>query len=502
MATRPFMHKKITLPFSFLFALFFCVTALAQYAVESVPNPKAQGYNHYLSDPDGNVSGETATELNQISTTIEQNNGSEFAIVVVHDYQGSSDFSFALDLFTHWKIGKQGSDNGLLLFLAMDRHEYRFITGYGIEGIFPDALLKQIGETYLVPYLKTGNTDMALLSTAKAVESVFLSPAHQLELAGLQAYRPTFWNIHGAAFEQSLFVIMLFAIGFVWIRWARERARKKFMRSKKKYDGHVFWYAFFSYLIILFITFFIFISLEIVDQVYRFNNLPYFVAAFGALYLFFHYYQSIEFLKKGSKDKQTALQMQISFVRMSLLPLLLSPFAYKAYFNLVKNQTTLRARATPPDGKGTWTRLNRDALKSADLEKYLGKLHMREEKIDSRWYEIWRDDTTGATRLVEFAGRKSDQFSSCPSCHGNTLKKPEVKVLKRATYSKTGSGENIQECAFCDYKNSLGMVTLPILQQSSDSGSSSGSSSSSSSSSSGSSFGGGSSGGGGAGGHW
>ncbi|AHG65621.1 TPM domain-containing protein [Advenella mimigardefordensis] len=495
------MKKNFIAPFSFLFALFFCVNALAQYTVESIPNPKAQGHNYYLSDPDSYVSGNTAAELNQISTSIEQNNGSEFAIVVVNDYEGPSDFSFAMDLFSHWKIGKQGSDNGLLLFLAMDRHEYRFISGYGIEGVFPDALLKEIGETYLVPYLKSGNTDMALLATAKAVQSVFLSPAHQLELAGLQAYRPTFWNKHAAAFEQSLGVIILFAIGYGWIRWARERARKKFMTSKKKYDGHVFWYAFFSYLFLLFLTFFVFVFLEIVDQVYRFNNLPYFVAAFGALYLFFHYHQAIQFLKKGSKDKQTALQMQIAFVRMSLLPLLLSPFAYKAYFNLARNQKDMRARATPPDSKRPWTRLNRDSLKSADLEQYLGKLHLREEKIDARSYEIWRDDATGATSLVEFAGSESDHYSRCPSCHGNTLKKPAVKVLKRPTYSKTGTGENIQECDFCDYKKSLGMVTLPVLQRSSESGSSSGSGGSSSSSS-GSSFGGGSSGGGGAGGRW
>src|SRR5690606_36784999 len=118
---------------------------------------------------------------------IEKQNSSEFALVAVNDYQGSSDFSFALDLFTHWGIGKRGSDNGLLLFLAMDRREYRFISGYGVEGIFPDALLKQIGESYLVPYMKAGNTDMAVLAAARAVESVFLSPSHELELAGLRA---------------------------------------------------------------------------------------------------------------------------------------------------------------------------------------------------------------------------------------------------------------------------------------------------------------------------
>src|SRR5690606_9572429 len=134
-----------------------------------IPNPKSQGHGHYVSDPDGNLNASTIAQLDAISAGIEQANSSEFAIVVVNDYRGGSDFQFALDLFTHWGIGKQGSDNGLLLFLSMDRREYRFISGYGVGGIFPDALLNQIGENYLVPYLQAGNTDMAVLATAQDV---------------------------------------------------------------------------------------------------------------------------------------------------------------------------------------------------------------------------------------------------------------------------------------------------------------------------------------------
>src|SRR5690606_8829282 len=348
---------------------------------------------------------------------------------VLNDDQGSTDYSFALNPFTHWRIGKQGSDNGLLLLLAMERREYRFISGYGIEGIFPDALLKQIGENYLVPYLKSGNPDMAILATAKAVESVFLSPAHQLELAGLQAYQPTFWNKHAKSFDQSLLIIILFSCGFGWLSWARERARRKYAVSKIRYKGNAFWYALFSYQFVLFLSLFVFVFLEIVEKAYQFKNLPYFVAVFGALLLFFHYREGIQFLKRSSKDEKTALQMQISFVRVSLLPLLLSPLAYMAYFELVRNQNNVRARAVPPARKGNWSRLNRDLLRVADIENYLGKLHLREEKIGARSFEIWRDDATGSIDLIGFAGNKSKQYGICPSCHGNTLGQPRTKVL-------------------------------------------------------------------------
>src|SRR5690606_9274942 len=95
-------------------------------------------------------------------------------------------------------------------------------------GIFPDARLKQIGEQFLVPYLRAGNTDMAVLSAAKAVESVFLSPVNELELAGLKAYQPTFWNLHADVLQQCGGVFAIFAIGYLWMTAARKRVLKRF----------------------------------------------------------------------------------------------------------------------------------------------------------------------------------------------------------------------------------------------------------------------------------
>ena len=494
------MHKKLTFLVAALIGFFWCLSAYAQYSVESIPNPKSQGQDHYVSDPDGNLGGATRAQLDAIGTSIEAANGSEFAIVVVNDYQGDSDFSFALDLFTHWGIGKQGSNNGLLLFLSMDRREYRFISGYGLEGIFPDALMKQIGESYLVPYLKDGNTDMAVLATAKAVESVFLSPAHGLELAGLQAYRPTFWNRHAAALEQALYVLAAFLAGFGWISLARKRVLKKYAVKQVQYKGHPFWYALFAFLFSLFLSLFVFLVLEVIDRVYQVKNLPYFAATYGAFLLLFHYYGCREFLKKSTRDKKTGLDMQVSFARLSLVPLLLSPLAYKAYYDLGRNSKNSRLREVPPDAAGKWSRVNRDTVKRSDLKKFLTELQLQEENLGAKSYEIWQDLDTGNTRIVGFAGDNAKRYAVCPKCHGQTLDKPEIKVRKRSTHSETGTGERMQECAFCDYKVSLGMVVLAKLQSSSGSSGSSGGGGSSGSS--GGSFGGGSSGGGGAGGRW
>lgn len=499
------MPRNLLLLVSALIGMVLSINAWAQYTVESVPNPKDGGEAHYVSNPNGILRSDTVAQLDAISAAIEQNNGSEFAIVVVDTYQGDSDFTFALDLFNHWGIGKQGANNGLLLFLAMDRHEYRFITGYGVEGIFPDALLKRIGETYLVPYMRVGNTDMAVLATAKVVESVFLSPDHKLELSGLQAYEPTFWNRHAETIEKIGFVVILFAIAFIWITLARKRVLKRFNIKGSQYRGRPFWYAYFGFLFLLFVSLFIFLIFDILEQAYQFRNLPYFVAALGSLILFFHYYESAALLDRSTQDKKTALDMRVSLVILCFLPLLLSPLSYFAYIGFVKKIRLARLRGIPPDTTGHWSRLNRDALKLKELKARLTTLQRQEEKLGSKSYEIWRNTETGAIHLSSFVGRRAKAFSVCPECRGQTLRKPEIKVVKRPTYLATGKGERIQSCAFCDYKTSLGMITLAMLRRShSSGGGSSGGSSSSGggSSSSSGSFGGGSSGGGGAGGRW
>lgn len=494
------MHKRFLFLLAALIGLFCSLGAYAQYSVESVPNPKSQGDAYYVSDPDHHLRSDTRAELNTISAGIEAANGSEFAIVIVDDYQGGSDFQFALDLFNHWGIGKQGSENGLLLFLSMDRREYRFISGYGLEGIFPDILLKQIGENYLVPYLKDSDTDKAVLSTAKAVESVFLSPEHKLELSDLQAYQPTFWNRHAQTLERTGYVLALFVLACGWISLARRRILKKQGIKPKRYKYHAFWFALFVFLFFLFISVFPFAFMEIIERVYQLKNLPYFGAVFGMLLLGYHYRGSSEFLKDSTRDKQTGLSMQAALTRLSLLPLLLSPFAYGAYHGLKKNSGLARLRATPPAEPGQWTRLNRDTLKPAELKQYLSDSQRREEKLDVKSYEIWRDTRTGALRLKDFPGQDFDDYTECPQCHGQTLMEPSIEVRERATYSRTGKGERIQSCAFCSYEISLGMVVLPKRTRSSSPGSSG--SSGGGGGGGGGSFGGGSSGGGGAGGRW
>jgi uncharacterized protein len=65
----------------------------------------------------------------------------ETAVVIIRDFKEDEDaFAFATALFRHWGIGKRKANNGLLVFISTNRKQYRFITGYGVEGLLPMQL--------------------------------------------------------------------------------------------------------------------------------------------------------------------------------------------------------------------------------------------------------------------------------------------------------------------------------------------------------------------------
>ncbi|MCH5715845.1 hypothetical protein [Niabella hibiscisoli] len=173
------------------------------------------------------------------------------------------------------------------------------------------------------------------------------------------------------------------------------------------------------------------------------------------------------------------------------------PLVAHFFIGYLRRKSRLKLRLQPPDHSGKWVRINRDEIKG--ITAYLSQGQLQEEKIKSVTYEIWQHLDDASIKLIKWKGRKHRRYEDCPKCKNRTLNKVYTKTITAATYSSSGLGEKMQDCTFCNYKQSFGTVILPKLQKSSSSGS--GGSRSSSSGSSGS-WGGGRSGGGGAGGSW
>ena len=66
-------------------------------------------------------------------------------------------FDDAVQLFNKWKIGDKSNNSGVLLLVAKDDRKVWITTGYGMEGVFPDALVKQVIDREIVPKFRSGD---------------------------------------------------------------------------------------------------------------------------------------------------------------------------------------------------------------------------------------------------------------------------------------------------------------------------------------------------------
>lgn len=491
------MHRSHQLYIFLLFWLSCCLSAvpvLAQYTVDNVPSPKLQGQDYFVSNPDGILSSGTVAELDGLSTQIEAATKSEYAIVLVNDYVGDSDFEFALKLFNTWGIGKKGSNNGLLLFIAKDRREYRFITGYGMESTLPDAYLKRIGEKYLVPNFRNGNYDQGVLEASQFIKTILMSPDSKAELERLMPEATPIWSFSSPILRNSLLVLALFTICYIWLGEVT-RAIKGQLTKKSKYFpplvsgcGCMGMLMFASVFICAF-------ALNNFEVVYQWKNLPYFIFIFGSITLAMKYNASRTQIVNSYRDEENIQQALRKFRIWGLVPLLLSPLALFDLFGINKRIRRNELRLTPPDGSGRWLRMNKDDV-SIRESAYLDQGQLMEEKIGSRSYEIWIDQTSNETKLVPWD--ENAGYIDCPQCHYRTFETGLTHTIRSATYSSQGLEERFDKCKNCGHRVSHGEHTIPVKVRSSSRSSGGGGSSSSG----GGSFGGGSSGGGGAGGRW
>ena len=122
------------------------------YRVRDVQNVQRLDSRRFVANPDGILSREAVATLDSICYALKESGIAEVAIVAVDDIRPRDMVGFSQELFEGWGVGDKELDNGLGILLVGDMREIRFHTGYGLEGVLPDALCYRIQQDYMVPY--------------------------------------------------------------------------------------------------------------------------------------------------------------------------------------------------------------------------------------------------------------------------------------------------------------------------------------------------------------
>lgn len=218
-----------------LLLILLCIPLLwaAEYTVDQVPNVHQTDGRRFVSNPDGILSPETVSRIDTMLLGLQEANTSEVAVVALQSIGNNDIDLFATDLFTRWGIGKQ-NDNGLLVLLVLDQRRITFRTGYGMEGLLPDAICKRIQTQYILPRFKEGNYDQGMLDGIATITRIITTPEAIEELTAppVKGLEIDWGKIFNGYLTVSLVVshILLFAMLWTVARYARKGPYEQYKR--------------------------------------------------------------------------------------------------------------------------------------------------------------------------------------------------------------------------------------------------------------------------------
>lgn len=80
----------------------------------------------------------------------------QVAVVIVPTTSGIPIFDYSLQTAEKWGLGEADTDDGLLILVAVNDRDIYIQSGYGLEGVLPDAVLNRIIDE-ITPYFKPEN---------------------------------------------------------------------------------------------------------------------------------------------------------------------------------------------------------------------------------------------------------------------------------------------------------------------------------------------------------
>ena len=195
--------------------------AVAQWTVDKLPMVHLQDARRYVCNPDGVLSQEAVKEIDARLMALEKQTGVQTVVVVVKSLDPDDPFEFGIDLSKKYGIGLKGKDTGLIVILATEDRSYQILTGEGLEGTLPDALVNRIQDQVMVPKLKDGEWDAAMVSTIEALDGVIRQDAELIEQYELEEEEMTWGEI------LLIIVILAGIIAFLWyICWRSSKCPK------------------------------------------------------------------------------------------------------------------------------------------------------------------------------------------------------------------------------------------------------------------------------------
>ncbi|QNK03843.1 TPM domain-containing protein [Dyella telluris] len=122
------------------------------HADEAVPT-----LTRHVTDLTGTLTAQQVDQLDAQLVSLEKTKGAQLVVLMVPTTQPQDIAEYSLAVAEANKIGRKGTDDGLLLLVAKNDRRVRIEVGYGLEGAVPDAATARINREYIAPKFRTND---------------------------------------------------------------------------------------------------------------------------------------------------------------------------------------------------------------------------------------------------------------------------------------------------------------------------------------------------------
>lgn len=148
--------------------------AVAQAADDPVAVPALKAR---VTDLTGTLGGEQTALLEAELARFERERGSQIAVLLVPTTRPESIESYSIRVAEAWKLGRKGTDDGILILVAKNDRKLRIEVGRGLEGAVPDAVAKRIVAEAISPRFKEGDFFGGLQAGVAKLQAVIAGEA-------------------------------------------------------------------------------------------------------------------------------------------------------------------------------------------------------------------------------------------------------------------------------------------------------------------------------------
>jgi uncharacterized protein len=155
-----------------IITVFICLTTISVAQIPDRPVPP-----RLVNDFANVLTGAERSQLEDTLVGFANRTSTQIVVVTVPDLEGFDPGDFAFKLGEKWGVGQKDKDNGIVILLkpkqTNSKGEIFIATGYGLEGVLPDAMVNSTVIDYeMMPFFKENNYYGGLLSGIKVIMDI------------------------------------------------------------------------------------------------------------------------------------------------------------------------------------------------------------------------------------------------------------------------------------------------------------------------------------------